>query len=33
VREEKEDEEEAESIFGGDSDVDFIGNLIKPVYK
>ena len=34
VKEEKEDEEMAESYFGGgDSDIDFMGNLIKPMYK
>lgn len=33
MQEEKEDDDSAETIFGGDSDVDFIGNLVKPVYK
>ena len=33
MQEEKEDDDSAETIFGGDSDVDFVGNLFKPVYK
>ena len=33
MQEEKEDDDLAETIFGGDSDVDFVGNLFKPVYK